>query len=99
MSDSSKKFKKLIQIFVPATDLENNLILEPGTKGFVIVHINKEKIGVNIKDLEEALVEVKVMHDLYYPDTKKTEEAGDLITNLPTGLEIGYSDEDFGIEK
>lgn len=76
-----KKFKKLIQIFVPTADKDNHLKLEPGTKGFVIIHAS-EKVGVSIKDLEEALVEVRTMHELYYPDAKK-EDTEEEILNQP----------------
>lgn len=61
------KFKKRFLLFVPSADKNNNLILEPGTKGFVMLTegTGNFKIGVNINDLKEALDELNILASLY----------------------------------
>lgn len=91
---NNKKFKKQFKVLVETTDRQNSLILEPGTKGYVILSdtTGKFRVAVNIDDLNQAAREVELLHSLYLEENEKAPEKpieGDFDIN-----NVGYGDEE-----
>lgn len=90
----NKRFKKQFKVLVETTDRGNALVMEPGTKGFVILSdiTGKFKVCVKIEDLQAASSEVTVLHSVYLEENEKTPEKpieGDFDIN-----DVGYGDEE-----
>ena len=91
---NNKKFKKQFKVLVETTDRANALVMEPGTKGFVILSdtTGKFRVCVRIDDLNAATGEVELLHTLYIQDAEKEPEKpieGDFDIN-----DVGYGDEE-----